>query len=338
MKTAPDTAVLSDGGRDRHGRTISYVRISLTDVCNLRCVYCMPEKMTFRKKQELLTDEEVLRLIRLFGGIGFRKVRFTGGEPTLRSSLVEIIRATRETAGIESVGLTTNGILLDNLARPLGEAGLDSVNISIDTLDRDRFREITRWGNLDDVFAGIRAATKEGLRIKLNCVVSRGWNDEQDVLALAALTIDNPWQVRFIELMPFGNNAGFQVGRTVTESELVEKITARFGPLEIQNEGRLDGEARVYRIPGAAGSLGFISPVSRPFCSACNRVRITADGILRLCLLRDEEADFRRRIREGEDDDSLRDALTRAIYRKPWGHDLKSDAFPNKRGMSEIGG
>lgn len=323
---------------DQYQRAINYLRISLTDVCNLRCVYCMPEHMAFRRPAELLTDAELFRLIPLFARLGFNKIRFTGGEPTLRRSLVELVRHAAHQPGIRQVALTTNGLLLDPLARPLAEAGLASVNISLDSLDAGRFRQLTRWGNVRVVLAGLAAAEDAGLRIKLNAVPTRGVNDTDDAVALARLTLKHDWQVRFIELMPFANNAGFQTGHIVREDELRAHIEGAFGPLEAVDEGRLDGEARVFRIPGARGTLGFISPVSRPFCAACNRVRLTADGRLRLCLLRDDEGDLRERLRQGATDAELETSIRAAVHRKPWGHDLAGDRIPAARGMSEIGG
>jgi cyclic pyranopterin phosphate synthase len=323
---------------DQHQREIDYLRISLTDVCNLRCVYCMPEHMAFRRPAELLSDAELFRLIPLFARIGFRKIRFTGGEPTLRRGLVELVRHTTNQLGIRQVGLTTNGLLLDQLVQPLAEAGLTSVNVSLDTLDPARFRELTRWGNVRDVLEGLNAATAAGLRVKLNAVPIRDVNDTDDAVALARLTLEHDWQVRFIEVMPFANNAGFQTGHIVREAELRARLETALGPLEPLHEGRLDGEARMFRLPGARGTIGFISPVSSPFCAACNRVRFTADGRLRLCLLRDDEGDVRGLLRHGAADDELEVALRAAIYRKPWGHGLARDLIPASRGMSEIGG
>lgn len=323
---------------DRYNRDIDYLRISLTDACNLRCVYCMPEQMTFRPREELLSDDEQRRLIGLFATVGFRKIRFTGGEPTLRPALVELVRHATQTPGIEAVGLTTNGVLLDKLAAPLRAAGLRSVNISLDTLDPVKFRRITRWGRLDSVLAGLDAAVRAGLRIKLNAVVSRGTNDREDVVALARYTLTQPWQVRFIEQMPFGNNAEFQKRSMVDEAELRDVLTAAYGPLELVNNGRLDGEARLYRIAGAAGCLGFISPVTKPFCADCNRLRLTADGVLRLCLLRDHEIDLRPLLRGGAGDDEISAAIRQAVFEKPWGHGLQQHLIPATRGMSEIGG
>lgn len=323
---------------DRYNRDINYVRISLTDACNLRCVYCMPEQMTFRPREELLTDDELRRLIGLFGAVGFRKIRFTGGEPTLRTALVDLVRHATRTPGIESVGLTTNGVLLDRLAAPLRDAGLRSVNLSLDTLDPEKFRRITRWGRLEAVLAGLDAAARAGLRIKLNAVVSRGTNDREDVVALARYTLEQPWQVRFIEQMPFGNNSEFQTKSMVDEDHLHAVLSAAYGPLELVNHGRLDGEAKLYRIAGAAGCIGFISPVSKPFCADCNRLRLTADGVLRLCLLRDHEVDLRPLLRGGADDAALTATIRAAVFEKPWGHGLEQHLIPTTRGMSEIGG
>jgi len=324
--------------RDSYNRDINYLRISLTDACNLRCVYCMPEQMTFRPRDELLSDAELRRLITIFASVGFRKIRFTGGEPTLRPALVDLVRHATNSPGIDSVGLTTNGVLLAGLAAPLRAAGLRSVNLSLDTLDADKFRKITRWGKLPEVLAGLDAAAAAGLRIKLNAVVSRGTNDREDVVALARFTVAQPWQVRFIEQMPFGNNAIFQKKSQVDEDELLTVLAGEFGPLELVDNGKLDGEARLYRIPGGAGQIGFISPVSKPFCADCNRLRLTADGILRLCLLRDNEADLRPLLRGGASDEELAAFIRQAVYVKPWGHDLSHEVMPLSRGMSEIGG
>jgi len=323
---------------DQFNRQIDYLRVSLTDACNLRCVYCMPEQMAFRRPAELLSDDELMRLIPIVAGLGFRKVRFTGGEPTLRRSLVELVRLTAAQPAVQHIGVTTNGILLDQLARPLAEAGLTSVNVSLDTLDAEKFRQITRWGRIRDVLDALQAATAAGLRIKLNAVPARGLNDGADALALARLTFEHDWQVRFIELMPFANNAGFQSSHIVRESELRAAFEREFGPLEPLRDGRLDGEARLFRLPGARGTVGFISPVSAPFCADCNRVRLTADGKLRLCLLRDDEIDLRALLRAGASDPEIATAIRGAVHRKPWGHELGRKVIPVARGMSEIGG
>lgn len=326
------------GLRDSFGRVIDYLRVSVTDACNLRCVYCLPARARFQPRDMLLTDEELVRLLGLFAQSGFRKVRFTGGEPTLRSSLVEIVAATSRLRGIERVGLTTNGLLLAQQAGALRAAGLHSVNVSIDSLDQNRFGRITRRGNLRDVLTGIEAARAAGLQIKINCVVCRGLNDGEDIIDLARLTLVEPWQVRFIEEMPFRKSAHASAEHPVPEEQLLARLRATFGELELLNEGRLDGEARVFRLPGARGTVGFISPVSRPFCGDCNRLRLTADGVLRMCLLRDEEIHLRMLLRGGASDEKLLEQIKLAVIAKPWGHGLPDQVFPTNRTMSEIGG
>jgi len=329
---------LTTVARDRFGRIINYLRISLTDKCNLRCVYCMPEDMVFRPKHELMQDDELHSLVRVFASLGFWKIRLTGGEPTVRHNIVDICRTIAGTPGIRSLSMTTNGILLKDLAAPLAEAGLQRVNISIDTLDSARFRRITRWGSLDDVWAGIEASERAGMTpIKLNAVVVRGFNDA-DVTELARLTINHPWQVRFIEMMPFGDVAGFAKEQIVTDEEIRARIADEFLPLQLQDDGQLDGEARLYRFPGAQGDVGFISSVTQPFCANCNRARLTADGVLRLCLLRDKEVDLLTPLRNGASEDELRQIILDGVWWKPWGHGLAEDVIPLNRVMSQIGG
>lgn len=219
--------------QDSYGRRINYMRISLTDACNLRCVYCMPEDMTFQTRQELMTDEELLQLVRVGASLGVHKIRLTGGEPTIRPNVVEIVREIANTPGIKDLAMTTNGLLLHKLAKPLAEAGLKRVNISIDTLDADKFHRITRWGNIDDVWRGIRASEAAGLTpIKLNSVVVRNFNDRDDMVQLARLTLENDWDVRFIEMMPFGEISDFQQTNVVTFQEMRAQIEETFGPLE----------------------------------------------------------------------------------------------------------
>jgi GTP 3',8-cyclase len=323
---------------DRFGRKIHYLRISLTDHCNLRCVYCMPEDMTFRPNAEMMQDDEVRQLVRMFAQLGFDKYRLTGGEPTVRANIVELVRDIAHTPGVRSVTMTTNGVLLSRLAQPLADAGLQRVNISVDTLDLQKFRRLTRWGNLDQVWAGIQAAEQAGLTpIKINAVVVRGYN-EADVVDLAQLTIQHPWQVRFIEMMPFAGATDIQTTQLVTASEIQERIQAANGPLEQVNGGKLDGEARLFRFPGALGDVGFISSVTSPFCASCTRARLTADGRLRLCLLREGEVDLLTPLRAGATLDQLRELILGGIWEKPWGHKLADGVIPLNRTMSEIGG
>ena len=323
---------------DRFGRNIHYLRISLTDHCNLRCVYCMPEDMTFRPNAELMQDDEILTLTRLFATLGFDKIRLTGGEPTVRTNVVEIVRSIAEVEGIRSVSMTTNGLLLAKLAQPLADAGLERVNISIDTLDPEKFKRLTRWGKVEEVLAGIHAAEAAGLTpVKLNAVIVTGYN-ESDVVELAGMTIEHPWQVRFIEMMPFAGATEFQITQMVTAEQMKERINAELGKLSPVNGGRLDGEARLFHLPNAKGDVGFISSVSSPFCSSCTRARLTADGILRMCLLREKEVDLLTPLRAGASIDELRELILETIWDKPWGHGLAEGAIPLNRIMSEIGG
>ena len=215
---------------DQFGRKIHYLRISLTDHCNLRCVYCMPEDQTFRPNPELMQDDEIALLTRLFASLGFDKIRLTGGEPTVRNHIVDIVRSIASTEGIRAVSMTTNGVLLKKLAQPLAEAGLKRVNVSIDTLDADKFQRLTRWGKLDDVWQGILAAEagRACSPVKLNAVVVKGYN-EADVVDLARLTIDHPWQMRFIEMMPFAGVTDVQTGQVITAAQIQERIEAGGG-------------------------------------------------------------------------------------------------------------
>ncbi|HEY6074295.1 MAG TPA: GTP 3',8-cyclase MoaA [Anaerolineales bacterium] len=323
---------------DRFGRNINYLRISLTDHCNLRCVYCMPEEMTFRPNAEMMQDAEVLLFARLFASLGFQKIRLTGGEPTVRANIVEIVRGICSTEGIRSVSMTTNGVLLSRLARPLAEAGLQRVNVSIDTLDPEKFNRLTRWGKLEDVWKGVLAAEEAGLKpVKLNAVVVHGYN-EADVVDLARLTYEHPWQVRFIEMMPFGGATELQTTQMITMAQVQARIEAALGTMQPANSGQLDGEAQVFQLPGAQGNLGFISTVTAPFCSACNRARLTADGRLRLCLLREKELDLLTPLRAGASLDELRQLIIDGVWDKPWGHGLAEGIIPLNRVMSEIGG
>jgi cyclic pyranopterin phosphate synthase len=220
----------------------------------------------------------------------------------------------------------------------LKEAGLERVNVSVDTLDPERFKRVTRWGHLDKVLAGITAAQSAGLTpLKINAVVARGFNEE-DVIELARLTLTRPWQVRFIEMMPFGDVAGFAQSATVSQAEIMQRIESELGPLHPIDEARLDGEARLYRLAGALAAVGFISTVTNPFCASCSRVRLTADGHLRLCLLRDDEGDLLTPMRKGATDDQLEALIRNLIWRKPWGHDLPAGVIPLDRLMSQIGG
>ncbi len=325
--------------RDSFGRQINYLRISLTDRCNLRCVYCMPmHGLTFVPTQELLTAAELEKVVRAAVDVGFNKVRLTGGEPTLRQDIVEIVGRLAGIAEINEIAMTTNGYRLPYIAADLAKAGLKRVNIHADSLNHETISKIMRLGSLEKAWAGIEAAEKAGLTpIKLNAVITRGYNDNAAV-ELARLSLERPWQIRFIELMPFAGPTEIQLEHYVSSEEIKTWVEAELGPLFELNEGGLDGEARVYRLAGAEGTVGFISPVSNPYCDDCNRLRLTADGRLRMCLLSDKELNFRNTLRSDGTHQDLVRLFERAIRAKPVGHELKYGIHPEARTMSQIGG
>jgi cyclic pyranopterin phosphate synthase len=326
--------------RDRFGRTIDYLRISLIDHCNLRCVYCMPLRgLRFIPSNELLTAEELSLAARAAANLGFRKIRLTGGEPTLRADLVNIVAGIRRSSRIPDLGMTTNGVLLPGLAVPLRDAGLHRLNIHVDTLHPDRLKRVMRFGNLNDILAGIDAAQRAGFSpIKINAVVVRDYNHE-DVVDLALLTLDRPWHVRFIELMPLGTDdcARLSLSQYVPNPETAARLEREFGPLEPLPPHDASDECRNYRLPGAEGVIGFISPVSDPYCGTCNRMRLTADGKLHLCLLHDEEIDLRPALRDGGVT-AVEEVLLRAITAKPTGHQLDQGISTRNRNMFQLGG
>ncbi|HEX32732.1 MAG TPA: GTP 3',8-cyclase MoaA [Candidatus Acetothermia bacterium] len=322
---------------DRFGRRITYLRVSVTDRCNFRCIYCMPASgVRSCPHAEVLRYEEIIRVVRAAATLGIRKVRLTGGEPLVREGIVDLVAAISDISGIDEVTLTTNGSLLPRYAEQLARAGLSRVNISLDSLRPDRFRQITRLGSLDDTLSGIAAAQEAGLvPIKLNAVVMRGVNDDE-VADLASMARDG-FQVRFIEWMPIGSSSEDFSSRYVSGDEVRARIEEALGPLQSLRE---EGPARVYRLSGTsagAGQIGFISTFSSPFCATCNRIRLTADGKIRPCLLSPIEIDIKEPLRAGATDDEIRDLLIEGIDRKPLGHGLASDA-PRDRQMSQIGG
>jgi cyclic pyranopterin phosphate synthase len=326
---------------DRFGREIDYLRISLIDNCNLRCVYCMPlEGLKFAPSPELLTPAEIETVGRAAIDAGFRRVRLTGGEPTLRADLVEIVERLARIDGMGDIALTTNGLLLPKLAADLRRAGLRRVNIHLDTLDPERLRQIMRWGDLARIWSGIEAAEAAGLvPLKLNTVVARGLNDD-DVVPLAALTVEREWHVRFIELMPLGVDDASKTAREryVSNVDTRAKIEAALGPLSPVEWQRPSDESKNFRLPEARGIVGFISPVSEPYCGSCNRMRLTADGKFHLCLLNDDELDVKRAIRSGGGIDAVREILIRAVAAKPTGHALHRGVSTERRDMYQLGG
>jgi len=326
--------------QDRYGRQINYLRLSLIDHCNLRCVYCMPLRgLSFTPSEELLTAAELEKVARAAASVGFHKVRLTGGEPTLRADLLEIVARIHGIDGITDLGMTTNGILLPELAGPLRAAGLARINIHIDTLDRQRIKKVMRFGNVEGIWAGIEAAVSAGFSpIKLNTVVVRDYN-EHDVVDLARLTINRDWHVRFIELMPLGGGecARLSLSQYVPNPETRLRIEEAIGPLFELRNGHPSDESRNYHFDGAKGVVGFISPVSDPYCGDCNRMRLTADGKFHLCLLNDDELDVKAALRNGGVEGVAR-ILLRAVEQKPTGHRLEQGVSTERRAMFQIGG
>ncbi|MGH7918120.1 MAG: GTP 3',8-cyclase MoaA, partial [Candidatus Binataceae bacterium] len=291
--------------KDSFDREINYLRISVSDRCNLRCVYCMPlEGIRFLPNTELLNAEEIERVVRAAVSVGFSKFRLTGGEPTLRLDLLEIVARLAAIPGVGDLALTTNALLMPKLAGPLREAGLRRINVHLDSLNPDTVERQMRWGSFDRIWEGIMAAEAAGLApIKLNAVVVAGFN-ESDVLDLARLTIERDWHVRFIELMPLGGGecAQLSIKRYVSNIETRGRIEAALGRLSEMAAQNPSDEARNYRLPHGRGVIGFISPVSEPYCGTCNRMRLTADGKFHLCLLNDDEMDVRKALRSGNGD------------------------------------
>jgi GTP 3',8-cyclase len=326
---------------DSLSRPINYLRISITDRCNLRCVYCMPAEGVPTKfaHSAILSYEEIVRVVRAAADMGISKIRLTGGEPLVRLGVVELVEMIAGVPGIDDISMTTNAILLTRYARELKRAGLHRVNVSLDTLRPDRFQQISRLGRLEDVLSGIDAASHAGLLpIKLNCVVMRGVNDDE-IVDFARLTLTQPWHVRFIEVMPLGTMAGLAKMEHMPISEVRQRIEQDLGTLSPTDRGSwANGPARYHRLEGAIGTVGFISAVSEHFCFQCNRLRLTADGKLRPCLLSDQEIDLREALRRGADSEALQALLRTAIERKPAGHHLAEDLVPSERQMSQIGG
>jgi cyclic pyranopterin phosphate synthase len=304
-------------------------------------VYCMPTSgLSFLPSEALLDAAEIELVAAAAVAVGFRKIRLTGGEPTLRADLVDIVTRLSALPGLDDVALTTNGVLLPGLATPLRRAGLRRVNVHVDSLDPDRLARVMRWGTLAQVWAGIEAAEAAGFApIKLNTVVVRGFN-ENDVVPLAALTLDRPWHVRFVETMPFGVGDTARAARDgyVPSSETqrrIEDVLGTLAPLPLHDPS---DESRNFRVPGGRGVIGFISPVSEPYCGTCNRMRLTADGRFHLCLLTDDEVDVRAAIRRGGGIETVAQILLRAVRHKPIGHRLAAGETTADRQMFQIGG
>jgi cyclic pyranopterin phosphate synthase len=321
--------------KDGYNREIDYLRISVIDRCNLRCIYCMPEEgiSNLLPHDEILTYEEILKIVEIAVDLGIKKVRITGGEPLLRKDIITFIEKLSKLEGLKDIGMTTNGVLLKKFARQLREGGLKRVNVSLDSLNPDKFKTITRLGSLSDVLEGIEEAKKVGLNpVKINMVVMRGINDDEiETFALWSREVD--YQIRFIEFMPVGQNS-WSREFFISKNEIKERIEKKIGKL-IPVNMKKSGPAEYFMLEKSEGILGFISPMTSHICVRCNRLRLTADGKLRPCLFSDAEIDLKRIIRGGASDRQIRDAIVDTINLKPQGMLRESKPL---RPMSTIGG
>ena len=324
--------------KDQYQRNIDYMRVSVTDRCNLRCRYCMPKDIELLPMEEILSFEEILEIIHQAASLGIRKIKITGGEPLVRKNCTGLIAKIRETEGIEKVTLTTNGILLPEYIEDLKAAGIDGINISLDTLRKDRFQEITGFDALDQVLAGIDASLNAGIRTKINTVLQKGVNDVewQDLMLLAK---DRPLDVRFIEMMPIGYGA---VSTGVSDIELRSKIRELYPGTEEDHTVHGNGPAVYVRIPGFCGGVGFIAAINEKFCKDCNRIRLTSAGRIKPCLCYGDSFDLREilRTKEGPERDALlKETLQKAITYKPKEHCFEAkSSVTEKKKMSQIGG
>ena len=321
---------------DTHGRKINYLRLSVTDRCNLRCRYCMPvDGVRLLPHDEILSYEELFLVARTAVSLGIEKIRVTGGEPLVRKEILGFLSRLAGIAGLRQLVLTTNGLLLDEMAVPLRNAGVQRLNISIDSLVPENFRRITRGGDVSRVLSGIAAAEAAGFPIKLNMVVMRGVND-QEVVDFAALTLDKRYAVRFIEFMPSGADPDWQ-SRVVPGQEILDRISKRYGFVGI-DRGELAGPAQDFRIRGAAGTIGVITPVTGHFCDGCNRIRVTASGMARGCLFSRSETDLKPGLR-GNDPSELEKVLLRIVGSKPGKHRFcEEPSGSSPLDMSRVGG
>lgn len=323
---------------DSWQRQINYLRISVTDRCNLRCIYCTAQPMVGIPHDEILRYEEINRVVQAAASLGISKIRLTGGEPLVRLNLSQLVKMLSQVEGIDDISLTSNGILLSKYAVELKEAGLKRVNVSLDTLKEDRFKSITGRDKLGEVLSGIEAAHLAGLEpVKINMVVLRGINDDETI-DFARMSISQGWHVRFIEFMLFGMPNDEALGMVSTQ-EIRERIQS-LGKLEPCTAKTGNGPARYYRLPGAEGTIGFISPMTEHFCDTCNRLRLTSDGQLRPCLLEDDELNLKEPLRNGASMDELKGLIQQAVAIKRKRHRLTGGLVPGtrRRPMCQIGG
>lgn len=325
------------GLSDSFQRPVNYLRISVTDRCSLRCIYCMPpEGVCLMPHDDILTYEEIYSVVSAAAELGVNKIRITGGEPLVRAKLPRLIRMLASISPIDDISLTTNGILLARYAAQLKSAGLRRVNVSLDTLNPDRFQQITRGGKMKDVLKGIDAALSCGLTpVKINVVVMAGINDDE-LLDFAVKTRDEGWHVRFIEQMPVAGN-NILTPQFVPVSEMRRRLE-KLGQLEPCAVTVGNGPAKYFKLPGASGTIGFITPVSEHFCFSCNRLRLTADGKLRLCLLNDGGIDLRETLRKGASAAELKKLIEAAVASKPESHHLAQGCVPQNNSFSQVGG
>lgn len=323
--------------RDQYGRTIDYMRISLTDRCNLRCIYCMPEEGICQiPREEILGQDEIIKICRLAGELGISRIKLTGGEPLVRRICVPLVKELKALPGIQQVTLTTNGILLKEQLPGLMEAGLDALNISLDTLEAENFRRITRRNELDRTLEGLEAALSyPSLKVKINCVPT--FQTDQELLQVAALARENPLHVRFIEMMPIGLGKDFTARDENSVKEILEK---KYGILTPVSEILGNGPCHYYILEDFKGKIGFISALSHKFCNQCNRVRLTSTGYLKGCLQFENGVDLKALLRNGASDEILKNALQKAIFEKPAGHNFqeKKNGREESHIMSQIGG
>ena len=326
---------------DSYGRRIKSMRISITDKCNFRCTYCMPaEGLPWLKKAEILSYEEIERVSRIAVSIGIEQIRLTGGEPLVRRDMPELVRQLRKLEGLRSLSLTTNGILLKQLSRPLAEAGLTRINVSLDSLVREKFAQLTRRDQLDRVLEGLDELAKyPSIRpVKINAVAVRGFS-EQEVLDFVRFARDKSYVMRWIEFMPLDADQVWRKEDILPGSEIKQIIEASYGPLVQITSGDPAETARRYTFSDGIGEVGFINPVSEPFCSSCDRIRLTADGQLRTCLFATEETDIRAVLRSGADDETIANTLRTAVWHKELKHYIGDKRFKRaNRSMSMIGG
>ncbi|WP_283624628.1 GTP 3',8-cyclase MoaA [Clostridium butyricum] len=325
---------------DIYKRKIDYIRISITDRCNLRCVYCMPENgINLVKHDDILSYEEIIRLCRMFSKLGISKVKITGGEPLVRKDVYKLIKGIKEVEGIENVTLTTNGILLEGMIDDLVKSGLDAVNISIDTLKDDTYKSLTRVGDVNNVLNAINECLKyKDLKVKINCVPIKGKN-EDELIDLLKLSKDNDISIRFIEMMPIGLGKNMN---GLNDEEVKSLIEDNIGKLTAFNGKLGNGPSDYFTLEGYKGKIGFISAVNHKFCETCNRVRLTCEGFLKACLQYDIGTDLRKMLRSGKSDEEIMNAIEATIYNKPESHNFKlikdDEEKIEHRAMSQIGG